>query len=81
MEIRKTYIGTINGVSGIWCGFKPDDAIIIDEKLILYPQNDYLLKNKMTEEVVYSVCLTSQEQQEDWEEIPFTQEDLDADND
>ena len=29
MEIKTTYIGkNSKGVSGIWCGFKPEDAII-----------------------------------------------------
>lgn len=80
MEIRTTYIGTLNGINGIWCGFKPDEAVISEEKLILYPDKDCLLKNKFTEDVVSSVCLLSAEQQSDWNEIPFIEEFIDDNN-
>ena len=69
MDIRKTYIGTLNGINGIWCGFCPENAIITEEKLVLYPKDGYLLKNKITEEVVPVVLLLSSSQMNDWEEI------------
>lgn len=37
MRISKTYVGTLNGVSGMWCGFKPDDAEITEVREILLP--------------------------------------------
>lgn len=37
MEIRKTYKGYRNGVFGIWCGFKPEDAQIEEEINVYYP--------------------------------------------
>lgn len=39
MKISKTYVGTLNGVSGMWCGFKPDDAEITEVREILLPDD------------------------------------------
>lgn len=70
MEIRTTYIGTLeNGVHGIWCGFKPEGAVIEEERLVLYPKLGYNLKNKQSGEIVGSVWLSSKEEQNDWIEV------------
>lgn len=37
MRISKTYVGTLNGVSGLWCGFKPEGAEIKEVREILLP--------------------------------------------
>jgi len=39
MRTIKTYVGTLNGVSGLWCGFKPDDAEITEVRDILLPDD------------------------------------------
>lgn len=39
MRTIKTYVGTLNGVSGMWCGFKPDDAEITEVRDILLPDD------------------------------------------
>ena len=44
MYIKMTYIGTLNGIHGIWCGFKPEGAIITEEREVLYPEEGYLLE-------------------------------------
>ena len=72
MYITTTYIGTLNGISGIWCGFKPEGAKIKTEQLVLHAETEYILKNKQTEETTYSVLINSPEQQSDWEEIEDT---------
>lgn len=69
MEIITTYIGTLDGVNGIWCGFKPEGAIITEEKLVLRADLGYKLKNKETGETCHSVIIQTPEEQNDWEEI------------
>lgn len=69
MEIRTTYIGTLNGVHGIWCGFKPKKAVIEEERLVLYPAEGYELRNLISGEIQSAVWLQSAEQQDYWEEI------------
>lgn len=69
MEIRTTYIGTLNGVHGIWCGFKPKKAVIEEERLVLYPADGHELRNKISGEVESAVWIQSAGQQDDWEEI------------
>lgn len=44
MYIKTTYIGTLDGVAGIWCGFKPEGAIITEERDVLYPEEGYELE-------------------------------------
>lgn len=39
MRTIKTYVGTLNGVSGMWCGFKPDGAEITEVRDILLPDD------------------------------------------
>lgn len=31
MEIKITYVGKLNGVNGIWCGFKPEGLEVIED--------------------------------------------------
>lgn len=69
MEIITTYIGTLDGVNGIWCGFKPEGSIITEEKLVLRASAGYKLKNKETEETYYSVIIQNEDEQENFEEI------------
>lgn len=69
MEIRITYIGTLNGIKGMWCGFKPEGAIITEARTVLYPSEGYTLKNKTTGEEEPSVWLKSESLQTDWEEV------------
>lgn len=69
MEIRITYKGTLNGVKGIWCGFKPDDAIIEKEINILYPDKDMLLRKKGDEETFRSVVLKDGDGMDNYEEV------------
>lgn len=74
MQIRITYVGTLNGVHGMWCGFCPEGVEVEEERLVLYPAEGYMLKNKISEEVVSAVWIQSAEQQEDWEEVPAEEE-------
>jgi hypothetical protein len=46
MEIKTTYIGTLNGVHGIWCGFLPEGVKVSEKRRILYPAKGYKLQDK-----------------------------------
>lgn len=69
MYIKTTYIGTLNGVSGFWCGFKPEDAIITEERQVLYPEDGYSLKKITTEQIFSSVWLRGQDKKENYVEV------------
>lgn len=44
MEIRTTYIGTIDGIKVIVNGDKPENMIVEETKQVLYPASGYVLK-------------------------------------
>ena len=62
MEIRTTYIGTFQKnnriIPGVWCGDKPENATIKEEKQILYPESGKVLRHKETQMIFTSVILT-----------------------
>lgn len=68
MEIKTTYIGTLNGVHRVWCGVKPSGAIITKEIEILYPDEGKKLRKKGEEELLDFVIL-KEDNIEDYEEI------------
>ena len=70
MEIRVTYIGTLDGTSGMWCGFCPEEAEITEERQVLYPDEGYSLKSLVSEEILSSVWLKDGDSQENYIEIP-----------
>ena len=74
MQIKTTYIGTLNGIHGIWCGFKPKKAQITEEKSILFPEQGYKLKNKINNEEYPYVCLIDGDSQENYEEIEIIED-------
>ena len=69
MEIRITYKGTLNGIKGIWGGFKPEGAIIEKEFNILYPSKDMNLRRKGEEETYSSIILKDGDSMENYEEV------------
>ena len=69
MEIRITYTGTLNGIKGVWCGFKPDGIIIEQEFNILYPAKDMLLRRKGGEETYHSIILKDGDSMDNYEEV------------
>lgn len=76
MNIKVTYIGTLNEIRYIWCGFYPEGAIIEEERQVLYPEVGNSLRRIATQEVFSSVWLKDGDTQENYEEIPM-QEDTD----
>lgn len=71
MEIRKTYKGYCDGVFGIWCGFKPDNAQIEEETDVYYPDKGNVFKKDG--EIYTAVVLEDGETIDMYEE---TQEDI-----
>lgn len=69
MQIRITYIGTLDGVAGMWCGFCPEEAVITEERQVLFPADGYMLKRIATEEVMSSVWLKDGDTQANYEEV------------
>ena len=39
MQTMITYKGTLNGVNGLWCGFKPEGVIVEEEITVYKPEN------------------------------------------
>ena len=67
MQIKTTYIGILNNVHGMWCGFKPEGLEITEERQVLYPDEGYdLLKDG---ERFSSVWLKDGDSQENYEEV------------
>lgn len=54
MQTKITYRGTLNGVQGLWCGFKPEGLEVEQEIPVYYPD-----KNKVfvKDNVEYSVVV------------------------
>ena len=69
MGIRTTYIGALNGVNCVQCGFKPNGAVITKEIPILYPEEKHKLRKKDTEELLDFVILKEDDTQDNYEEV------------
>lgn len=69
MYIKITYIGTLNGVNGMWCGFKPEGLEVTEERQVLYAEEGKTLKNLKTDETSDAVWLKDDDVQENYEEI------------
>lgn len=70
MEIKTTYIGiNENGVKSIWCGFKPQNSIILEEKQILYPDEGKILKHKESKVEYHSKIIEDGDSPENYTEI------------
>ena len=55
MKTKTTYKGTLNGVSGLWCGFKPEGLEVEEEISVLYADEGKILEHKKTHEQTTSV--------------------------
>lgn len=64
MEIKTTYV--CNGA--IYCGFKPDNAEVKEERQILYPEKGYKLERKSDKKQFSSVWLKDGDVQENYKE-------------
>ena len=70
MKIKTTYIGTLNGVKGFWCGFKPENLEVDEERNVLYSEDGYTLKRKSDNEIIgTSIWLQDDDKESNYEEI------------
>ena len=67
MIIKITYIGTLNGIHGIWCGFLPEGVIIEKEINVYYPDEGKVFAKDG--ELFDSVVLQEGESIEEYTEI------------
>jgi hypothetical protein len=74
MQIKITYIGTLDGTPGMWCGFCPEGAVIAEERNVLYPAEGCSLKRKATEEIFSAVWLKDGDAQANYEEVPMEED-------
>ena len=67
MQIKTTYKGYINGIYGIYCGFKPEGLEVDEEVPVYYPdEGKVFVKN---DEKYYVVVLQENESIEDYQEV------------
>lgn len=67
MIVKTTYIGTLNGIHGIWCGFLPEGVIVEKEIPVYYPDEGKVFTKDG--ELFDSVVLQEGESIEDYVEI------------
>ena len=67
MEIKTTYIGTLNGIHGIWCGFCPEGVEVSEEREVLIPAAGYELERDG--EKFASVWLKDGDKKENYTEV------------
>lgn len=72
MEIRTTYKGYINGVYGIYCGFKPEGLEVEEEISVYYPDEGKIFIKDGEE--FCAVVLQEGESIEDYEEVNAPEE-------
>ena len=73
MKISKTYIGKFekNGkfIPGIWCGEEPENAIILEVRDYLIPEENMILRHKETGILDNTVWLRDGDVEDNYEEI------------
>lgn len=67
MYTKITYVGTLKGVRGLWCGFKPRGLKVSEERVILYPEDGKELMKD--EERFGAVWLRDDDVQENYIEV------------
>lgn len=72
MEIRITYKGTLNGVHGLWCGFKPEGIEVAEEIPVYYPDEGKIFIKDGEE--FGTVVLQEGESIEDYTEVDIPEE-------
>ena len=74
MEIKITYVGKLNGIKGMWCGFKPEGLEVIEERAVLFPSEGKILQRKDDEKIQEAAVWLKDTTEEDWIEIDIPEE-------
>lgn len=75
MQKRITYRGELNGVKGLWCGFKPKGLTVEKEIEVYYPEDGKVFAKG--DETFESVVLKDGESIKDYTEIDRPKETAD----
>lgn len=67
-----SYSGELNGVKGVWCGFKPEGVIVEKETVVYRPDDGKVFKKG--EELFESVILGDGEKIKDYKEVEKPEE-------
>lgn len=78
MQKRITYCGELNGVKGLWCGFKPKGLTVEKEIEVYYPEDGKVFAKG--DETFESVVLKDGESIKDYTEIDRPKEQTDEFN-
>jgi len=70
MYTKITYVGKINDIHTMTCGFKDDNMIIEEQRLVLYPEINNELLHKETGERFTTVWLKDNDNQNNYLEVP-----------
>ena len=73
MQMRKSYIGTRNGIAGIWCDFCPEDVEVKEVITYYQPDEGKIFQHKITLETTNFVDESEIDQ---YEEVDLPQEEL-----
>lgn len=72
MFIKITHYGYFNKdghiIYGLFCGYLPAKAIILEEREVLFPQDGYVLVNKITGEELTAVYLRDNDCEDNYTE-------------
>lgn len=74
METRITYVGTLNGIRGMWCGHKPNDVEVTEERVVLYPSECYELESVVNKERFSAVWLKDGDCEDNYIEVEKIEE-------
>ena len=70
MHTKITYVGKINDIHTMTCGFKDNNMIIEEQRLVLYPERNNELLHKETGEKFTAVWLKDNDSQNNYLEVP-----------
>lgn len=69
MEIKITYVGILNDINGVWCGFKPDGVVVTEERAVLYPKDGFELESIVNKERFSAVWLKDGDCEDNYVEV------------
>ena len=69
MKERKSYVGRLNGIFGIWCDRKPEGLELEKENTFMVPDEGKIFKKKADDTYADIIMVSNGEKVEDYEEV------------